>query len=148
MILTVSPTNIDADETVSTLNYANMAKMIINQPTKNTQLQPGEGGEMTADLATVASPEVVLSTLYFHALSFRSSVRIFHCPSLSFDFMPSCLVHTGVCAEGYPSGLCAAVAAERTYSRAPAYRDAGHHPIQRLPVGVPWQRRRGQSSDG
>ena len=43
MILTVSPCHIDADETVSTLNYANMAKMIINQPHKNAHTEAADG---------------------------------------------------------------------------------------------------------
>lgn len=45
MILTVSPNNMDADETVSTLNYANMAKMILNQPKENVKVvKTGAGG--------------------------------------------------------------------------------------------------------
>jgi hypothetical protein len=43
MILTVSPNHLDADETVSTLNYANMAKLILNRPTKNSKTELAEG---------------------------------------------------------------------------------------------------------
>ena len=50
MILTVSPNSLDCDETVSTLNYANMAKMIFNTPKENVKVvksggQPGGGGD-------------------------------------------------------------------------------------------------------
>lgn len=46
MILTASPCHIDADETVSTLNYANMAKLILNKPQKNEVCVDGTGESM------------------------------------------------------------------------------------------------------
>lgn len=44
MILTVSPNSLDCDETVSTLNYANMAKMIFNTPKENVKVVKSGGG--------------------------------------------------------------------------------------------------------
>lgn len=54
MILTASPCHIDADETVSTLNYANMAKLILNAPHRNTVSVANDNSITVAVLDTTA----------------------------------------------------------------------------------------------
>lgn len=55
---TVSPCHIDADETVSTLNYANMAKMIINEPQQNSKTE-ALGGTLERTETSAATAQSV-----------------------------------------------------------------------------------------
>jgi hypothetical protein len=73
MILTVSPCHIDADETVSTLNYANMAKMIINQPQKNTQMETVDGVVDPVETVHVSAPVLPLFMLCERVARFSST---------------------------------------------------------------------------
>jgi hypothetical protein len=73
---TVSPCHIDADETVSTLNYANMAKMIINEPQQNSKTE-ALGGTLERTETSAATVQSV-SGSQRNALMvtfFRATVR-------------------------------------------------------------------------
>ena len=75
---TVSPCHIDADETVSTLNYANMAKMIINEPQQNSKTEALGGTLERTETSAATAQSVSGSQRNALMVALRATVRK-HC---------------------------------------------------------------------